>query len=152
MNYTENNELKRIDPSEDSGFVVPEGYFEVMKSEIDQKIGASNIRSLRSRKSWIYSVAAAVFLLLGVVGLIYRMSEQESQMGQKGFQISGIAMDSNRQMSDGDQNNSLPTTNVASADITPESQDIIDNQWIETAEDLNLSDEEFLELAELTDL
>lgn len=147
----ENSELKRFDNSSDSGFQIPDGYFEGLKSEIDRKIVASRLQNRRVRNRWIYSAAASIALFLGI-SLYFILSENGSNIASKGVQLTHIAMDSNRQTIAESLASNPSVENVAETALSVESQDLIDDELIATADELNLSDEELVELTEYIDL
>jgi len=149
---TENDEIKRFSPSPDSEFGIPDGYFENLKSEIDRKISTSRTISHRARNRWIYATAASIVLLLGSTLYIYTISEKESNLTPKGLPLTHIAMDSNLQSIEENHPSNTYSADASEISLSPESQDVIDDELIATADELNLSDEELLELTEYMDL
>lgn len=147
----ENNELKRFDHSSDSGFWVPDGYFEGLKSEIDRKIVASRLQSRRVRNRWIYSSAASIALVLGL-SIYFSLVEKGSDLATKGVQLTHLAMDSNRHAIAEKTVSNPSLDDVAATALTEENQDLIDDELIATADELNLTDEELVELTEYIDL
>jgi hypothetical protein len=149
MNQTENNELKHSKATSDSGFTVPDGYFENLRSEIDRKISASPSINHQTRNKWIYATAASIILLLTSTIYFYNLSKKESDLTQKETLLTNIATDSNL---DSKNDNYLPRTDATQVALSADNQDIIDDELIATADELNLSDEELVELTEYIDL
>lgn len=149
MNQTENNELKHAKTTSDSGFTVPDGYFDNLKSEIDRKISASQSINHQTRNKWIYATAASIILLLSSTIYFYNLSKKKSDLAQKETQLTNIAMDSNLHSKN---DNYLPHTDATQIILSADNQDIIDDELIATADELNLSDEELVELTEYIDL
>lgn len=147
---TENNELKRFGSSSDSEFKIPEGYFENLKSEIDRKISASHPINHQVRNRWIYAAAASIVLLLG--SAIYSISVKELNSTQKGVQLTHIAMDTNLDSKEENHPSNTYSADASEITLSPESQEAIDDELIATADELNLSDEELVELTEYMNL
>lgn len=152
MNHTENNELKHFEASSHSGFTVPDGYFDNLKSKIDEKIAASQPINHQTRNRWIYATAASIVLLLGSTIYFYSISEKNPNLAQKEIQLTNIAMDSNINSKDDNYTSNTSHTDATQIILSPENQDIIDDELIATADELNLSDEELVELTEYIDL
>jgi hypothetical protein len=147
---TENDELKRFSPTPDSEFGIPDGYFENLKFEIDRKICASRPINHKVRNRWIYATAASIVLLLG--SAIYTISLKEINSTQKGVQLTNIAMDSNLHSIEENHPSNTSYPDATQITLSPENQDILDDELIAAADELNLSDEELVELTEYIDL
>lgn len=131
-----------------TGYVVPDNYFEKLSEEIASKTYSgtkSNIRSIHKRT---YLVAASIAVLIGASILLYVVSDKTATTESNALYATNYDSVSNT--------NRIKTQEVNSKETAPievnAKEENIDNEIIEAAEELNLSDEELVEFAELLEI
>jgi hypothetical protein len=150
MTTKDNNQEMKKSEGEDfskDGFVVPDYYFERLKKNIESEIfqpktGTRN----HSLKIWNYVAAASIVLLIGFSVAIYQKLESKNIDSTK---TSEIALMTNSKTNNQVQNmDSMDKVidNPKISNTQVETQESIDNAIIEVTEDMDLSDEEFVEL------
>ncbi len=126
-NKIKNNSSKEIE----NGFIFPENYFSTLEQNINQKIHSNHI-SLK-RNILKYSSIAAVLTILLISGIILlQLKDFNNQIAQN-----------------------INDTSAKSYQNNIEKQSIVannDDEIIEIADDLGLTDEEFVEFADILEL
>jgi len=142
----EPNEFESENPHE---FIIPDDYFSQLKSKLDEKLSNSHprIRPIYRTKV-IISIAASILLLLGSTFTFFELKKSDVTSSS----IANLAIDSNTRVETKLEDTTLNSPiNVGLAESFQGTENI-DNSLIETADELNLTDEELIEFAEITNL
>lgn len=131
-----------FDPKK-SGFIIPENYFEELEKSVMKKTSTpTNIISLNRK---LLSLASSLLLIMGISWIIYFVvSNNKSIENTKYF----------AEIANKDSHIVLPKTitHFKEIDQASNSEESINNEFLDFAEELNLNDEELLELIEISDI
>jgi DNA-binding beta-propeller fold protein YncE len=131
-----------------TGYVVPDNYFEQLSEEIGMKTYSgtkSNIRSIHKRT---YLVAASIAILIGASIILYVAADKTVTTESNALYATNYDSASNT------VSIIAPEVNAKEPELMEANakEENIDNAIIEAAEELNLSDEELVEFAELLEI
>ncbi len=131
-----------FDPKK-SGFKIPENYFEELEKSVMKKTSTHTNTISLNRK--LLSLAASLLLIVGISWIIYFVvSNNKSIENTKYF----------AEIANKDSDIGLPKTitHLNEIDQASNSEESINNEILDFAEELNLNDEELLELIEISDI
>lgn len=142
----EPNEFESENPH---GFIIPDDYFSQLKLELDEKLSNSHTR-IRPiyRTKVIISIAASIVLLLASTFIFFELKKSDVTSSS----IANLAIDTNTKAIIKTEDTALNNPTKVGLAESFQDTDNIDNSLIETADELNLTDDELIEFAEIINL
>lgn len=130
-------------------FRIPDDYFSQLKSELDKKLSNSHTR-IRPiyRSKVIISIAASIVLLLASTFIFFELKKSDVTSNS----IANIALDTSTKAITKIEDTAINSPAKAELAESFQDTDNIDNSLIETADELNLTDDELIEFAEIINL
>lgn len=131
--------------NQNSGFKVPENYFEELENNVMQKINTSQKSFYLGRKVW--AVAASILVIMGISTIFIVLNNTNSEKAKLYSSNKDSSIKVGRVAP-------VETANLekAGTEFANSSEENIDNTIFELAEELNMSDEELIEIMDILEI